>query len=251
MFPSVAAVQNPQLFGGVHLSLLGLTILLSVLVVWGARRLRGAPAEDRVIQVAGWVLLVVALAWLGWGLLPANWTIHHSLPLHYSDALRFIAAIALIRRARWAIAITYYWGLTLNLQALLTPHTSQLHVFTADFAFYWWLHIVVFLAPLALVWGLGHRPRWWDFAVAYGAALVWAAVAMTINSMIGTNYGFLNDLPEGPSLLDLLGPWPMYVFWEAVLVAGVWALMTWPWVRRGKSGRRAQQRPRGGVAGSS
>jgi len=50
------------------------------------------------------------------------------------------------------------------------------------------------------------------------------------NLAVGTNYGFLNRKP-GTSILDLLGPWPLYVVVEIALVCGVWALMTWPWER--------------------
>lgn len=232
----VASAQSPQLFGGVHLTLLGLTVLLGVLTVWGLRRLRGSGAELTITGIAGWVLLASSLVHMGWVLLPENWDIQRSLPLHYSDALRLVAAVALIRRSRWAVAITYYWGLTLNPQAMLTPHPSMLIGPSVDFLLYWWLHVLVMLAPLALIWGLGSRPRWWDFATAYGAALLWAAAAMATNAALGTNYGFLNHLPEGRSLLDLLGPWPSYVLWVALLVGGVWALMTWPWTRRSRSG---------------
>lgn len=225
----IAAAQSPGIFSGVHLGLLAATAVLSVLVVWGVRRLRATSAA---ISISGWVLLVSSLIYMGWMLLPGNFHIEESLPLHYSDALRLIAAVALIRRSRWAIAITYYWGLTLNLQALLTPHPNMLIGPSVGFVLYWWLHILVFLAPLTLIWGLGNRVGWRDFAVAYGAALGWAGFAMTANAALDTNYGFLNRLPDGASLLDFLGPWPLYVLWLALLVAAVWALMTWPWTRR-------------------
>lgn len=62
--------------------------------------------------------------------------------------------------------------------------------------------------------------------------LTWVAVTMTFNSIAGSNYGFLNAKPATASLLDVMGPWPWYVLVGAVLVAGVWAAMTWPWERR-------------------
>ncbi|WP_120003188.1 TIGR02206 family membrane protein [Nesterenkonia muleiensis] len=229
MSPVIASVQRPELFGGVHLGTLVVTVLLAILVIWAGRRLRGTDAEAALSRSAGWVLLAASLGWMIWGMLPANWDIEDSLPLHYSDALRFITAVALIRKSQWAVAVCYYWGLTLNTQAMITPHPSQLEVFSVNFVFYWGLHIAVFLGPLWLVWGLGHRPQWKDFFIAFTAALLWAGMVMVVNSVLGTNYAFLNRTPEGASLLDFLGPWPIYVLWLVALTGMVWALMTWPW----------------------
>jgi hypothetical integral membrane protein (TIGR02206 family) len=53
---------------------------------------------------------------------------------------------------------------------------------------------------------------------------------MPFNAAVGTNYGFLNAKPPESSLLDLLGPWPVYVLEEAAVIVAGWALLTWPWV---------------------
>ncbi|GAB3843434.1 YwaF family protein [Nesterenkonia populi] len=217
-----------MLFGSVHLILLGLTALSAALTVWGAPRL---SRPEAVFRVSGWVLLASSVFYTVWLLLPPNFSLGDSLPLHFSDALRFTCAVALIMGARWAAAIAYYWGLTLNSQALLTPHPSMLEGLSVNMVFYWALHIAVLLVPLALL-RTDYRPRWRDFGVAYGGAAAWTALTMPINHVLGTNYGFLNRPPDGGSLIDLLGPWPLYVMWLAVLVAAVWAVMTWPWTRR-------------------
>ena len=49
---------------------------------------------------------------------------------------------------------------------------------------------------------------------------------------------YLARAPEVASAIDLLGPWPVYILSEIALVAGVWALITWPW-----TGRRAREIP--------
>jgi uncharacterized membrane protein YwaF len=60
-------------------------------------------------------------------------------------------------------------------------------------------------------------------------------VAYAFDVAFDVNYGYLRDKPGSGSLLDPLGPWPVYVLVAlGVLLAG-WALMTWPWVRRSRS----------------
>lgn len=219
----------PQVFGALHVVLLGVTAVASVLAVWGFRRTGVAQTRIKILRAAGWVLLGFALAQTIWSVLPTNWNIGSALPLHYSDVLRFITAIALIRQSRWAVAVSYYWGLTLNPQAMVTPHPSMLVAPSVDFFLYWVLHIAVFVAPLVLVWGMGFRPQWRDFWRTYVLAIAWAVVLMPMNAWLGTNYGFVNRPPAGASLIDWLGPWPIYVVVMAAIAGILWAVMTLPW----------------------
>lgn len=214
-------------YGIEHLSMLAVIVVVGILAVIHARRVRGTPAEHRLTRAAGWLLLVVSVLWTGWGLLPQNWDIEQSLPFHFSDALRIVTAVALITRAGWAVVISVYWGLTLNLQSVLTPDLSYLRDPALEFVLYWFLHAMVLWAPLVLVWGQDRLPTWRGYAVAFGAAVAWAAVAGIANAATGANYAYLAHAPEGPSILDRLGGWPWYIGVEFLLVGTVWALMTW------------------------
>lgn len=246
-------------FGGTHLLLLGLAGVLGVAVVWGLRRIRGTRAETLTLQLAGWTLLVASAFYVVWYTTPERWVLSESLPLHYSDILRFLTGVALITRRWWAIAIAYLWGLTLNVQAMVTPHHTMLDHASVITVFYWVLHMAVLLAAVGLIWGCGHRVDWRGFGVAYGTALAWAAVLVPLNAALGTNYGFVNEPPDGASLIDLLGRWPTYLVWLVLLVGAVWALMTWPSVRGGRSWNagdgprtpQTQKTPRPGARGSS
>lgn len=216
-------------YGAEHITVLIVTIMLAVLCVMLARRISGTRHEDHVLRIAGWVMLTATVLWTLWGMLPANWNIAQSLPFQLSDAVRFITAIALLTRAGWAIAASYFWGLTLNLQSIITPDLNYYDYPVLEFVMYWFLHIAALIVPIVFVWGLGYRPTWRGYGIAYAATLVWAGAAIVVNMLTGANYGYLSHAPAGPSVLDLLGPWPIYILWEAVIVAVVWALMTWPW----------------------
>jgi len=229
--PLVAAgpLGHMPAYGGTHLGMLVLIAVAAVVLVRWARRTE-RPRVDRVLRAAGWALLANSVLWTVWGFMPWAWNLEESLPLHYSDALRFLVPVALITQARWAIVVTWFWGLTLNLQSVLTPDLNYFVWVPLECAEYWIAHGAGLLAPVVLVWGLGYRPTWRGYGLAYAATLLWAGIAVTGNALTGANYGYLNRAPAGPSVLDLLGPWPQYLLVEAVLIAVVWALMTLPWV---------------------
>lgn len=216
-------------YGTEHLLILALTVILTVAVVPVFRRLRATGRDVMITRIAGWVLLAVTILWTGFWLLPQHYDVNESLPFHFSDALRFITAVALITRAGWAIMISYLWGLTLNAQSLLTPDLNYFAYPGLEFAVYWFLHIVNWLVPIALVWGLGYRPTWRGFFLSYLISAAWTVTAALVNLITGANYAYTMAAPAGGSALDLLGPWPWYTLSVAVLLGVVWALMTWPW----------------------
>lgn len=231
-------------YGIAHLSMLALLVVsASALVLWARRS--PARSVDRTLRIAGWVLLVNSVLWTLWGLMPWAWNLEESLPLHLSDALRFLGSIALITRARWAIVTTYFWGLTLNMQSVLTPDLNYFVAVPLEFAEYWIAHLSGVLIPVVLIWGLRYRPTWRGYGAAWAMTLLWAALAVSGNALTGANYGYLDHAPAGPSLLDVMGPWPRYLLVEAAAIAAVWALMTWPWAAL----HRRDPAPRSGRGG--
>ncbi|MCH9668182.1 MAG: TIGR02206 family membrane protein [Actinomycetia bacterium] len=152
-----------------------------------------------------------------------------SVPLHLTDLATVAAAYALWSQRQWAYALTYYWGLVLSTQALISPVLTGPDFPHYQFLGFWLIHLFVVWAAIYLTWGRGMRPTWRSYRIALTVTGVWAVITITFNSIAGTNYGFLNRKPGNASLLDLMGPWPVYLLIGAALVAVVWAAMTWPW----------------------
>ena len=75
-------------------------------------------------------------------------------------------------------------------------------------------------------------PRWREYRVTVaGHAGVGGRWPTASTSLLGVNYGYLNRKPASASLLDLLGPWPVYLLRrDSASCSPVWALLTWPWV---------------------
>lgn len=220
-------------FGPEHISMLVLATIMVIGIIYLARKDR---INEKAVTRAGWALLFITTAWTSWDLMPRYFDPQVSFPLELSDWLRFITAYAMITRSGWAISTAYYCGLTLNVQAILTPDCDYRSLPALEFSMYWFLHIAVLLGPILLVWGEGYRPTWKGFGTAYGITGIWALTAMSVNFLIGSNYGYLNGAPPGPSALDFMGPWPTYLFVGMGLLAFAWAvLMTWPWYLVGEN----------------
>ncbi|WP_433465057.1 YwaF family protein [Spirillospora sp. CA-128828] len=166
-----------------------------------------------------------------YSLLPGQWRIGGSLPLQLCDLAWVVAVGALWTFGRRWFALTYYWGLTLSVQALLTPALNGADYPGIDYLGFFGMHLMIVWAAVYLTWGLGMRPGWGEYRFAVAATLVWAVATSVFNVIAGTNYGYLNRKPGTASVLDLMGPWPWYVLVETVIILLGWALITWPWTR--------------------
>lgn len=153
-----------------------------------------------------------------------NFDIDVTLPLHLCDLAWIAATWALWTQHRFPVALTFFWGLTLTIQGVVTPSLNEDLPHPRYFAF-WALHLLVVWAAIYLVIGLRKAPRWRDFGAAVATTLVWAVSTYAINVLADTNYGYLLRKPR-TSVLDLLGPWPWYVAEEIAIVFLAWALMT-------------------------
>ncbi|OBB98287.1 TIGR02206 family membrane protein [Mycolicibacterium peregrinum] len=222
-------------YGPSHWAVIAVFVVGALLLVWLGRR-----QTERQSRLCGRILgastAAIYAAILVYNLIPPS--IGRSVPLQLTDLATVAGAYALWSQRQWAFVLTYYWGLVLSTQALISPVLKSPDFPHYAFLAFWAIHLLVVWAAIYLTWGRGMRPQWRDYRFAVVVTVVWAVGTMAFNAMAGTNYGFLNAKPTTASLLDLMGPWPVYVLVASALVASVWALMTWPWERRGRSRRQ-------------
>jgi hypothetical integral membrane protein (TIGR02206 family) len=223
-----SAQREFSAYGPSHWVVLGVFAVGAAALVWIGRRQTEPQA-----RLLGRVLAALILAAFSVALVYklVQHTIDGSVPLQLCDVAEVTAAYALWSQRRWAFALTYYWGLVLSSQALITPDVGAPDFPGHGFLTFFALHVLVVWAAIYLTWGRGMRPRWRSYRFVVIATLVWAAFTFTFNAIAGTNYGYLNRKPPTASLLDVLGPWPVYLLSEIAIVLIVWALMTWPWER--------------------
>lgn len=230
----ISAQREFSAYGPSHLVVLIVFAVGAALLVWRGRLLTEAQARlvARVLALCIATAFVTALVYK---LIRPD--LATSVPLQLCDIAELTAAYALWSQRHRALVLTYYWGLLLSSQALLTPDIGTPREGAPDFPHhlfvtFFTLHVLVVWAAAYLTWGRGMRPGWRDYRFAIVVTLGWVAFTLLFNTVAGTNYGYLNGKPPTASVLDLLGPWPVYLVVEIAVVVVVWALMTWPWTRK-------------------
>lgn len=216
-------------FGPAHLSILLTVIATALVVAFLARRL---PSRHRAFRL----LLAMISASLGltwycyrvWGL---HQEIAFSLPLEVCDVALWISVAALLVRTPLLTELAYFWGISGAAMALLTPYLI---------APLWSVPTITFLAGhgmilvdvaflLATGW-LRPRRNAWLFALA--AINLLALFDSGFDRLTGANYMYLLHKPPIRSLLDVMGPWPVYIFAADALAAALFLLLQWPFLKR-------------------
>lgn len=215
-----------------HLITLAVIAACSAALVLAARLRPGAwtVAACRALAV---LILANELGWWVWLGFQHTWSAGYALPLQLCDVVAFVSAAALWFRRALLVELTYFWGLAGTANGLISPDLPD-HFPSYLFLQYFIAHGAVVAAALLMVVGLGIAPR--RGAVARVVALTLALVAAdaAANAVTGGNYMYLRHTPEVPNLLDLMGPWPVYIVAAAGLALAIFFALDLPFaLRRG------------------
>ena len=209
-----------RLFGPVHLGLLASIAVASLML---ARLCRRRRVSARAVRLAiGYALIGNELIW--WSFRYSHEGLHlWNLPFQLCDVTLWMSALACLTLAPRVVEFAYFGGLAGAGMALLTPDLwTPWPTYPAIYFFV--AHGLIVLAVAVLVFG-GIAPLragavWRAFAMLLG----FAAAIGAFNAIAGTNFMYLCKKPGNASLLDALGPWPLY------LVAGAMVTLLLFWL---------------------
>ena len=218
-----------------HVVAVGTTAVLAALAVWIAPKLPGrwVRAGSRGLGVA---IILAYGTYHAAAAVRGDWSPDRYLPFHLTDAVTIVCVIALWAPRPLPVELAYFWGLTASLQAVLTPDVPKgfpdLYFWT-----YFLTHSGAVVAACLLVFGRRLRPRPGAVRRAFAASIAVAALAAVANLATGGNYMFLREKPASVSLLDLMGPWPVYILVGCILALAMFVALDAPF----RSDRRSHR----------
>jgi hypothetical integral membrane protein (TIGR02206 family) len=212
------------LFGLLHLSIIFTIAAAAVLLAVLCRRV---PAAGRWVRLCiGSCLLVNELVWFVFrysheGVHLAN------LPLQLCDLSLWLSVLACFFPTPALAEFAYFAGLAGAGMAVLTPDLWR--PWPSYPAIYFFIaHGGIVIAVSVLVFGglVKMRPN----AVwrAYGLLLAFTAIVGAFDAISGANFMYLRRKPEEASILNELGPWPVYIIAGTVLALALFWLLWLP-----------------------
>jgi hypothetical integral membrane protein (TIGR02206 family) len=229
------------LFGPDHLAALAVTALVAVGLVRLVRRAPAARAATAVRLGLAALLLGGTAAtlggWAGQGTL--EWL--DLLPLHLCDMLIFVAVYALVTRHALACELLYFWAGAGAVLAMVGPDVANRFP-DPGFLSFFALHGLVVASAAVLVFGLGCRPRPGAPRRVFLLTNAYAAAVGLVDVALDANFLFLRGKPAAATLLDWLGPWPVYLVVAEALAAVLFMALDLPF----RAGRRLARPARAG-----
>lgn len=156
------------------------------------------------------------------------------LPLHLCDFAIFLAAYALLARSRGGAELVWFWAMSGTVLAIVTPDVPGSFPDWRWIA-YFTMHGAVVVSAVVLALGLGLAPRPGGPWRALGWTAAYAAVVGFVDWTTGANFLYLRHKPSEPTLLDVFGPWPIYIGVAGLVGFGLFWLVYLPFRDRGRT----------------
>lgn len=224
--------------------LLHAVVVLASAVGWwaavrSARRVRGARGEGAWRRTAALFVWIPNAAWSVRMALPPHFSWGHSLPLHLCDFAWMAAGWSLWsggdpRRLRHQVPVL--WGFALSILGYVTPAVTAGPP-SIWFWSFWICHWQILAVALGNVLAFGVRPDGRGLRGTLLLTAVLVALATAVNLLLDTSYCFTGrHVPDNPTPLDLLGPWPLRILWIVLLGGVALTLVALPFLRRAGAG---------------
>ncbi len=195
-----------KIFGISHLAVLTLTIALSLILIFTTR----LSKREYMVRVFSIILFSFMLCIFIIRFIYKNYGRGLSLPMHLCDWSAIVVMITLITRRYWAFELAYFWGLAGTLHALITP-VVKYDFPDLGFILFFLYHSSVIIGVAYLIFSLKMSLKRGAVIRAFIRSQLYLVTALIVNVLLQSNYGYLLRKPSRSTLLDYLGPWPLYI----------------------------------------
>lgn len=143
-------------------------------------------------------------------------TLQDDLPLHLCRILSFIAPLIIWFGNKRAKKILYYLALAGVTNAMITADIVYSFPHYGYFV-YWIYHGTLIIIALYGILVMNCKLSLKDGLITFLTINLYFLILHFINIALDSNYMYSRGKPATASLMDFLGPWPVYIIWLEVI----------------------------------
>lgn len=211
-----------------HIIVLVLLLIVNLSFIY-IRKNPNPKTQKNIRYAIASILLINEATWHIWNLTTGQWSIQTMLPLHLCSVFVFLNSFMLITKSYPIFEIAYFLGIAGATQPLLTPDLGLYNFPHFRFFQVFLSHGLIVTSTIYMAVVEGFRPYPKSLLRVLIIGNLYGVIVGIINLLLGSNYLFICRPPDTPSLIDLLGPWPQYLFPLEIITISVCSILYVPY----------------------
>lgn len=160
-------------------------------------------------------------------LIEGDFNLQEDLPVHVCRVLAIATPVVIWYNKRYWMRIFYFWILAGTLNANITPDVEYTFPHWTYFN-YWMVHSFLVIIPIYYVFVFKMKITFNDLKNAFWLANIFLISTYFINVLLGSNYMYSRAKPTAATILDVMGPWPVYLITGQLLALILFFLLYLP-----------------------
>ncbi|RSD27355.1 TIGR02206 family membrane protein [Mesobacillus subterraneus] len=223
------------IFSGSHIGILTIFLLINAVLFLFRKKWRENQWRSAEIGVCLSLIMIEVLNHV-WMYKHGVWKLGRSMPLELCNIGVLLTIALLVTRKKVLYELLFFIAILGATQAIVTPALTYDFPHFRFFHFFY-AHMMIVWVTLYFTWIKGYYPTFQSVLKAVTFINLLLPVILVINKRADGNYWFLRHKPQSPSFMDLLGPYPWYIFsLESLLI--LFSLIAWRLLRNRDGNRK-------------
>ena len=213
---------------GIHhvLPLIIIFVIGLICIFWSKYKLETKGQRNLIFGISlipffGYLLNII------FPLIEGDFNLQDDLPIHLCRILAITSPFVIWFNKRYWMGIFYFWILAGTLNANLTPDVEFAYPHWTYFN-YWMVHSFLIIIPIYYVIVFKLRITITDLKNAFWNANLFLIVSYFINVGLNSNYMYSRSKPPSATILDFMGPWPIYLIVGQLLALLLFSILYLP-----------------------
>lgn len=172
-------------------------------------------------KISAIIILLIKVAELTYRYLYNGEQIFELLPLHLCNITLIFIIIMMLSGSKTLFQLCFYWSLG-AIFAIVTPDIKYSFPNFMTLSFFITHFYILFAVIYAYIF-FRFRPALWGYFTAFFTLNLICLGVYFINANLGTNYLYVNRIPDFSSPLNYFGEWPYYI----VVVELIYIILTY------------------------